>query len=235
MNEPIKVFIGFDQVEAVAWHTLVHSIMSRSSKPVEIIPVSLKNFSGFFQRDRDPLQSNDFSFSRWLVPYLCNYEGRAIFMDCDMVVLDDINNLWEMFDDRYAVQCVKHNHVPKESIKYLGQTQTKYEKKNWSSVMLFNNEWCYKLTPDYVQKASGLDLHQFKWLEDDNLIGTLPLRWNFLVGYYDKRPVNEISLLHWTIGGPYFEEFFDCDYAEEWWEEYNQMTFCMDPASRSKI
>ena len=31
--------------------------------------------------------------------------------------------------------------------------------------MLMNCRKCTTLTPDYVNKASGLELHQFKWLE----------------------------------------------------------------------
>ena len=87
-----------------------------------------------------------------------------MFMDCDMLVLEDIAKLWALRDEKYAVMCVKHDHVPKEKTKFLGAQQTKYEKKNWSSVMLFNCAKCTALTPGYVNSASGLDLHRFNWL-----------------------------------------------------------------------
>jgi hypothetical protein len=213
----IRVFIGYDQREAAAFSVLSHSIHSRASQPVSIAPVRLDELRGVYRRERNPLQSTDFSFSRFLVPYLCDFGGWAIFMDCDMLVLDDIANLWKLRDERYAVQVVKHVHVPKEDTKFLGAVQTKYEKKNWSSVMLMNCARCKALTPDYVNKASGLELHQFKWLGNDALIGELPHDWNHLVGY--DEPKAGVSLVHFTIGGPYFDEYKNCEYAKEWFAD----------------
>ena len=140
-----------------------------------------------------------------------------------MLVLDDIAKLWSLRDDRYAVQVVKHDHRPRESRKFLGEPQTAYEKKNWSSVMLFNNERCISLTPDYVNRASGLELHQFKWRKGDHLIGELPHNWNHLVGY--DAPSRDVSLAHYTLGGPYFHEYADCEYSEEWRAERDSMLF----------
>ncbi|HET9651951.1 MAG TPA: glycosyltransferase [Usitatibacter sp.] len=218
---PIRVFIGFDPREDVAFSVLAHSIHRRASQPVAIVPVMLSQLGSVYRRERNPLQSTEFSFSRFLTPYLCGYEGWAVFMDCDMLVLDDIAKLWALRDERYAVQVVKHVHVPKEDVKFLGAVQTKYEKKNWSSVMLMNCAKCTALTPEYVNAATGLELHQFKWLGDDALIGELPSRWNHLVGY--DAPRRDASLVHYTIGGPYFEEYRDCEYAREWFDEYDRM------------
>jgi lipopolysaccharide biosynthesis glycosyltransferase len=181
----------------------------------------LSELESVFHREKNALQSTEFSFSRFLTPWLCGYQGWAVFMDCDMLVLDDIAKLWALRDERYAVQVVKHVHVPKEEVKFLGAVQTKYEKKNWSSVMLMNCARCTPLTPDYVNRASGLELHQFKWLEGDPLIGELPRAWNHLVGY--DAPRRDASLVHYTIGGPYFKEYADCEYAAEWWEERARM------------
>ena len=217
----IRVFIGYDDREAAAFGVLSHSIHARSSEPVAIAPLRLSELSGIYKRPRDPLQSTDFSFSRFLTPHLCGYEGWAIFMDCDMLVLDDIAKLWRLRDARYAVQVVKHVHVPKEEVKFLGAVQTKYGKKNWSSVMLMNCGKCMKLTPEYVNAASGLELHQFKWLEGDHLIGEIPSAWNHLVGY--DPPRRDASLVHYTIGGPYFEAYRDCEYAREWFAERDAM------------
>lgn len=214
-----RVFIGYDQVEAGAFYTLCHSIWRRASMPVLITPLRVDQLRNMgFYRERHPLQSNEFSFTRFMVPWLCNYEGTAVFMDCDMLVREDINELFALADPECAVQVVKHKHVPPEDTKYLGATQTKYERKNWSSVMLFNNEKCRQLTPEYVSTAEGLDLHQFKWLPDER-IGELPKRWNYLVDYYPTIPVEEISNLHYTTGGPYFREYADCSYNREWWDE----------------
>ena len=222
----IRIFIGFDPRETVAYHVLSHSIHARASAPVSIAPLMLSQLGGLMTRERNSLQSTDFSFSRFLTPYLCGFEGWAIFMDCDMLVLEDIGNLWALRDDKYAVMCVKHDHVPKEKTKFLGAQQTKYEKKNWSSVMMFNCAKCTALTPDYVNSASGLDLHRFNWLGDDDLIGEIPHRWNLLVGYDQSIPVDEVSNLHYTIGGPYFHDYKDIDYAAEWFAERDEMLRC---------
>ena len=218
-----RVFVGFDPNETVAFHVLNHSIQARASKPVAVIPIMLSQLQDVFKRERNPLQSTEFSFSRFLVPYMSGYEGWSVFMDCDMLVLDDICKLFELKDDRYAVQVIKHDHRPQEDVKFLGAAQTKYEKKNWSSVILFNNAKCKALTPDYVNTATGLELHQFKWLESDDQIGSLPGGWNHLVGYDPLLPVEQIQNLHYTEGGPYFDDYIDTDYADVWFKEKDAM------------
>ena len=217
----INVYIGFDGREAVAFNVLAYSIHRRASAPVSIAPIMLSQLTGMFRRERHPLQSTDFSFSRFLTPYLSGFAGWSVFMDCDMLVLDDIARLWALRDERYAVMVVKHQHVPKEDVKFLNEPQTKYEKKNWSSVMLFNNARCSALTPDYVNAASGLELHQFKWLGDDSLIGGLPHEWNHLVAY--DPPRKGMSLVHYTLGGPYFHAYRDCESSKEWFAEREAM------------
>ena len=143
-------------------------------------------------------------------------------MDCDFLCMEDIYKLWMTRDDKYDVMCVKHDHKPQEQTKFLGAMQTRYEKKNWSSVILFNNAKCQALTPAYVNTASGLELHQFKWLQSDDEIGDIPERWNHLVDYNPaiENPAN----LHFTKGGPYFEEYRDCPYADLWRAELADMT-----------
>src|SRR3546814_8635598 len=119
--------------------------------------LALNQLSGLYTRPQHELQLTDFSFSRFLTPSLAGFQDWAIFMDDDMLVLDDIAKLWALRDDRYAVQVVKHDHVPQEDVKFLDKVQTKYEKKNWSSVMLFNCARCTALTPAYVNSATGLE------------------------------------------------------------------------------
>jgi lipopolysaccharide biosynthesis glycosyltransferase len=181
----------------------------------------MSQLKGLLVRDRHPLQSTDFSFSRFLTPYLSHYVGWSVFMDCDMLMLEDIAKLWSLCDERYAVMVVKHAHDPREKTKFLGEPQTKYAKKNWSSVMLFNNSRCRALTPDYVNTATGLDLHQFKWLKSEEEIGELPAQWNHLVGY--SAPRRDAALVHYTLGGPYFSEHTECEYAEAWRGERDAM------------
>ena len=219
----IRIFIGFDPRETVAYHVLSHSIVARASRPVSIAPLALGQLGHVFTRERNSLQSTDFAFTRFLVPYLCDYEGWAIFMDCDMLLLDDIAKLWDLRDERYAVQVVKHDYSPSTKTKFLNQPQTVYEKKNWSSVMLINCAKCKALTPDYVNTASGLELHRFHWLENEGLIGDIPPRWNFLVAEYAPAPPKDISNLHYTLGGPYFADYTTCDYADLWFAARDAM------------
>jgi hypothetical protein len=122
-----------------------------------------------------------------------------------------------------AVLVCKHDYVPKTARKFLDQVQTKYPRKNWSSLMLFNNARCRALSVDYVNSASGLELHRFAWLEDA-AIGGLPLEWNWLVGEYPYSANARIA--HFTLGGPYFPEYRDCDYADEWRAEFESMRQC---------
>jgi lipopolysaccharide biosynthesis glycosyltransferase len=217
----IRVFIGYDSAEEVAFSVLAHSIHARASVPVATAPVMLSQLRPIYQRDHNALQSTEFSFSRFLTPWLAGYEGWALFMDCDMLMRADIAELWKLRDDRYAVQVVKHVHVPKEDVKFLGHTQTKYEKKNWSSVMLMNCGKCRALTPEYVNTASGLELHQFKWLATEELIGDLPPEWNHLVGY--DAPRADAKNVHFTTGGPWFEPYRVSEFADEWRDECEKM------------
>lgn len=126
----IRVFIGYDSREAVAYSVLAYSIQARASEPVSMAPLMLAQLKGVLTRERHPLQSTDFSFSRFLTPYLSGYEGWSVFMDCDMLVLEDLAGLWKLREERYAVMVVKHDHVPRETVKFLGEPQSRYEKKN---------------------------------------------------------------------------------------------------------
>ncbi|QOI69149.1 putative glycosyltransferase [Pelagibacter phage Mosig EXVC030M] len=216
----INIFIGYDNKERVAYNVLSHSIIQNSTKPVAITPIALNNLKDDFVRERNSLSSTEFSFSRFMIPHLMNYQGWALFMDCDMLMFEDVAELWRMRDDSKAIQVCKHDYVPKEKTKFLGQTQTAYPKKNWSSFMLMNCKKCTTLTPDYVNKASGLELHQFKWLEGDHLIGDLPLEWNWLVGEYEFK--DDVKNVHYTKGGPWFEDYKECDYASDWFINYEE-------------
>lgn len=222
MIERPRLFVGYDPDEALAWSVFAHSIQKRASQPVSITPLMLSQLGRIFVRERDPLQSTDFAFTRFLVPYLCGYEGWAIFADGDMICRADILELWELRDDQYAVMVVKHEHDGTEGSKFLGRQQTAYPRKNWSSVMLFNNHRCHALTPDYVNTASGLDLHRFHWLPMDGRdIGELPAAWNHLVGV--RAPNPDAKLVHYTLGLPFWTGYNECEYAREWRAERESM------------
>lgn len=233
MREPLRIFIGWDGREAIAWHVLAHSILARSSIPVALIPLrqdALRSM-GIYTRERGPTESTEFSLTRFLVPYLSGYWGTSIFMDCDMLCRVDIADLIAECG-RLAVKCLKdgkpepalyvcqHDYEPSETTKFLGNVQTVYPRKNWSSFMVFKNQKCNGLTPEYVNAATGLELHRFHWLPDDLLCG-LPLEWNWLVGEYAPNPAAKV--LHWTLGGPWFPETASADHCDEWFAERDGM------------
>ena len=220
----LQIFIGYDPNESVAYHVLAHSILRRSSIPVSIAPLVRAHLNGVYARERGPTESTEFSLTRFLVPCLSGYRGWSLFMDCDMLCRTDIAVLaseTRRQADKAVLVC-KHDYVPKTARKFLGQVQTRYARKNWSSLMLLNNERCRALTPDYVNAASGLELHRFAWLGDRD-IGALSLEWNWLVGEYDHNPAAKI--VHFTLGGPYFDDYRDCDYAPEWFAEFEALRF----------
>ena len=221
----LQIYIGYDPRESVAFHTLAHSILRRSSVPASIAPLARNQLGAVYRRTRGPTESTEFSMTRFLVPHLSGFAGWSIFMDCDMLCRTDIALLAAEIQrqpDKAVLVC-KHDYVPKTQRKFLDQVQTRYARKNWSSLMLFNNARCRALSPDYVNTASGLDLHRFAWLED-GAIGELPLEWNWLVGEYDYNA--QAKIVHFTIGGPYFPEYRECDYATEWFDEYEAMRAC---------
>ena len=201
----LRIFIGYDPAEIAAYHVLSHSILTRSSQPVSITPLVLS------QLPETRRGSTEFAFSRFLVPWLCDYEGQALFMDCDILCLGDIA---EVFDSQgHAVSVVKHDYRPQNETKFLGNAQLCYPRKCWSAVMLFDNSKCRELTPEYVKRASGAELHQFAWTQD---IGSLDEKWQYIVGH-SKTP--DPKLIHFTEGGPWFPEYRGCEYSAEWFEE----------------
>ena len=212
----INVFIGYDEGEKVSYHILSESIRRQSSVPVSITPLCLSNIPEF-KRELQPNQSTEFAFSRFLVPYLSDYKGWSLLLDSDMMFRDDIKNLWDMIDKEKSIMCCKHDYIPKQNIKFRGAKNEPFPKKNWSSFMLMNNERCKMLTKEFVETATGLELHQFKWTHEEN-IGELPLEWNWLVSEYDYN--KNAKNVHWTLGGPYFEDYARSDYADEWFKLY---------------
>lgn len=216
-----KVFIGYDAREAIAFHTCVNSIIRHAKSPVSINPLALNNLNGYVEnqsRVTGYKPTNDFIFSRFLIPALSDYKGWALFIDGDMILLDDIGAIFDFKDETKSVYVVKHNYKTKFPIKYLGQKNEDYERKNWSSVMLFNcsHPDCMKLTKSYVQNSTGKHLHRFEWTSDD-MIGELPIEWNWLADEYGVN--NEAKLLHYTAGTPCFIDFSESPMAEKWHKE----------------
>ena len=214
--KPIPIFIGYDPREAIAYHVCVNSIIRHSSVPVAVIPLALNNFQEYTETHTDG--SNQFIYSRFLVPYLLGYTGHAIFMDGDMILRGDIAELWAMRSLDKDVQVVKHDYKTRMTEKYLGAKNEDYPRKNWSSVMIFNcnNYPTRKLTPEYIQKSTGAHLHRFAWTSDDR-VGELPPEWNWLPDEYGPNP--NAKLLHYTLGTPCFHDFATTTMADEWHRE----------------
>jgi hypothetical protein len=189
--------------------------------------------SGLYWRPRDPRQSTDFSFSRFLVPALLDYRGWGLYLDGDMLALADPARLWAQRRDDDAVLCVQHPPHPWGHSKMGGRPQSWYPRKNWSSLMLFNAARCRALTPDVVNTASGLDLHRFAWLEAaDGSLGALPADWNHLVGLDLPPAADQLpSLLHWTLGGPWLPGYEQAGgpLADLWHAERDHLCAAVQP------
>ena len=227
----IPVYIGYDPREHEAWRVCVASIARRSPEtPIRTLRLSALRDAGLYTRetfltetsridaiDRKPF-STEFSFSRFLVPALSLYEGWAIFCDCDFLFTAPLDALFELADDRYAAMCVKHQHDPIETVKMDGVAQTRYRRKNWSSLVLWNCEHPANrhLTVQCVNRMPGRWLHAFEWLSDD-LSGELPLSWNWLSGVNEPLPNGEVPCgVHYTLGGPWFPNCQDVPLADLW-------------------
>lgn len=221
----MKVFVGWDSREDIAYQVCKHSIISRQPEAV-VVPLKQTDLraSNLYWRDVDKLASTEFTFTRFLIPELTNFNGWALFMDCDMILTTDIKELFDKADDRYAVMCVQHDYTPREGVKMDGKSQTIYPRKNWSSVMLINcsHPSNQALTKDLVNdpNISGAYLHRFSWLKDEE-IGKLDHTWNYLVGVYND--VETPKLIHYTEGGPWFENYRNCEYHHLWKKELLDM------------
>lgn len=225
VKKPFKIFVGYDPREDLAFEVCRHSILKRSSIPVEIIPIKQSDLrkSGLYWRERGQFESTEFSFSRFLTPCLADYQGWAMFVDCDFLYLADIKELKDLIEDKYAIMCVQHDYAPKETTKMDGAVQTLYPRKNWSSMVLYNcaHPKNRVLTPDTVNKQTGAFLHRFQWLEDDE-IGSIPFVWNFLEGHnkvVENDPTTLPKAIHYTRGGPWFEAWKNCEFADLWLNE----------------
>ena len=217
MSINLKVFIGWDSREPIAYDVARASIL-RHNPNIEVVPVKRDELiaQGIFTREADQGASTEFTMTRFFIPYLSNYEGYSLFMDCDMVLTTDIAKILDDANLTNAVSCVQHDYDKFDDLsdeKMDGQKQVHYPRKNWSSVMLFNNAACKELTLDYCNTASAKDLHRMNWASS---VGELHHRWNYLAGYYKD---NDYNLIHWTDGGPWFENYRDCPLNHIWYNE----------------
>ena len=224
-NKKVKIYIGFDQREAVVYHTFVQSLIENASIPLDITPLAVRNLKGYEEKHED--KSNDFVYSRFLTPFLNDFKGWAIFADGDMICQADIKELLDLRDDSKALQVVKHDYKTKAYQKYLGNINQDYPRKNWSSVILWN---CAHpkhkiLTPDFIANQPGKYLHRFSWLEDSE-IGELPKEWNWLATEYPNN--NQANIIHYTLGTPCFKDYRNTEMSDIWLKQYDRMNDGME-------
>lgn len=212
----LKVFVGYDPRESIGFHVFCDSLIRHSSRPLEIIPLSGQ------QRDG----TNAFTYSRFLVPYLCGFKGTALFVDgSDMLIKADIAGLFALADPAYAVQVVKHEYQTKHPTKYIGTSMQcdnrDYSCKNWSSVILWNCEHTHNfITQATIDISTGKWLHSFQWIGRAHM-GDLHSEWNHLVGEQEYNP--DAKLIHYTLGIPAIPHYANCDYAEDWFAARDRM------------
>jgi lipopolysaccharide biosynthesis glycosyltransferase len=221
MSEKIKIYVGYDSREDIAWQVCRHTILKNAKGDVEVYPLKQTTLRelGLYTRPADNA-STEFSLTRFLTPYLAGYDGWSIFVDCDFIFTVDIAKVLEHCSRDKAVFVVQHDYVPRNAIKMDGKEQTTYPRKNWSSFIVFNGAHAdvKALTPDVVNTQSPAFLHRFNWVCDDSLIGALPLGWNFLEGEDDKSETTP-EAIHYTNGGPWFDNWTEVDYADLWLAE----------------
>lgn len=234
MDKRTSIWIGFDPREAAAFAVCRDSIRRNLTQPIPVNgvvlddlrrlgtytrPIEFKNGQLYDPISEAPM-STEFAIARFFVPHLAD-TGWALFMDCDMLVRSSLARLFEQIDPQYAVYCVKHNHIPDETVKMDGQSQTRYARKNWSSFCIFNCDHPSnkRLTLKMLNTLPGRDLHRFCWLNDDE-IGELGSEWNHLVG--ETTAAVRPNVLHFTTGGPWMDGFEDVDYADQWQEALRQ-------------
>lgn len=223
----MKVYIGYDSREDLAYQVSSHSIKSQSNKTT-VTPLKLSELRsrGLYTRGEDKLGSTEFTFSRFLVPILNNYQGWALFCDCDILFLRPIDELFALTDDKFAVMCVQHDYQPKNKSKMDGKIQSIYPRKNWSSLVLWNcgHPSNKKITSELINdpETTGKYLHRFSWL-DDKEIGSINHEWNWLVGWYEEPKDGKPKAIHYTEGGPWFAEYRFCEFHEVWKKHLYEM------------
>ena len=212
------IFVGHDSREQEAFDVCKFSVESRSN--LKVYKLSSADIPEYSRNFGEP-QSTDFTFTRFWVPYLSGYKGFSIFCDCDFLFLEDPTELIKIakMDPTKAVWVAQHpTYIPKSALKMDNISQNSYEMKNWSSLMVFNNEHydCSKLTPEWLNNhPRGIDFHKFNWTDANN-IGSIPLDWNCLDGYYH---LENPKAIHYTDGGPWFEDYRETFYSDLWYKE----------------
>lgn len=211
----LRIFIGWDSRFPEPADVLSYSLQKHSSIPLDIHFLKLDDLD--LDRERDPLASTEFTYSRFLVPHLCGFQGKAVFMDNDMLCFDDIKELDDLEMDDHALRVVKHEYQPTNATKMYGCPQTAYPRKNWSSLMIMNCDRLKLWSKQVVETQSGAYLHRFQDVPDEQ-IGEIPKTWNTL-DWMDEGT----KLIHYTNGGPWFDDYRNHPHADVWYAAREEM------------
>jgi lipopolysaccharide biosynthesis glycosyltransferase len=212
------IYIGYDSRESICYDICKKSITDTCvDETLEVKGIKLHDLKNIYQRDHDPLAATEFTYTRFLVPYLNNYTGWALFCDCDFIFLDDVSKLFDLRDTDKAIMVCKHDYKPTNTTKMDDKIQSVYPRKNWSSLILWNcsHPSNRNITPDIVNNQTGKFLHRFEWL-DDTEIGSIPVTWNWLVNWYQEPEDGHPHALHFTEGGPWFDRWSESVYDSQW-------------------
>lgn len=211
------IYVGWDSREDIAYQACKASILKHTNKTINIVPIkqNVLRDNKLYNRSVDLLASTEFTLTRFLVPQLNNWNGWALYIDCDFIFLEDVQKLFDLAKDKYAVMCVQHDYAPTSKRKMDGQQQHIYPRKNWSSAILFNcSHPAHKQIDVNDETKDGKWFHRFGWL-DDSEIGKISHEWNWLVGWYKEPADGNPKALHYTQGGPWLEEYKNCEYSKE--------------------
>ena len=225
----IPIFVGFDPREEVGTHAFNASLLAHTTHPFAIIPLSKKQLDKHLG-EHFQTGTNDFTVTRFLVPWLMDFHGPALFVDgADMIAAGDISELFKQYDPMVAVKVVKHEYQTKHKRKYVGSKMETdnidYERKQWASVMLFScghPDW-RKFTPEYVAKQKKIDLLQFNGI---NSIGELSADWNWLCQEYG--PNEDAKIIHYTAGSPAMRHYANSSMASDFHAAHAKANYVSD-------
>lgn len=211
-----KIFIGWDADNAEAYEVCRGSLLEHSG-PLSIEPLIQQDLRdrGIYSRPRDHRSTTEFSLTRFLVPYLSDYRGISIYMDPDFLWLDSVHEMLAEIQPLYPVSVVQHRYTPTDTYKKLGKIQWPYPRKNWSSLMVFDCQRLTVLDLERVNSSEASDLHQFRWIPDHQ-IGSIDPVWNWLEGWYHEPDHGRPRAIHFTRGGPWYQQYRDVEYADLW-------------------
>ncbi|MBY0549074.1 MAG: hypothetical protein K2W95_17505 [Candidatus Obscuribacterales bacterium] len=181
---PMKVFIGASSTEWLPAKVLEYSIRKNASFAVQTV-----NLANCVRPFKMPLDASNkprtpFSFQRFLIPELMQYSGRAIYLDSDMLVLQDIAKLWRMPFSGANLICTSALNQAQRAVQY-SVMLLDCNSLNWNIDTLVNDLDSGALS--YEALVHGMAAAR-------KPAARIPPTWNFL----DKYVPGTTALIHYT-------------------------------------